>query len=432
MSLHREPVVIVGMQRSGTSALAGALSKLGLSFGKSEMLYAADANNREGYFEHRKATILNLGCLDAFQMHPTSFGRLPENWLDHPLAASFVNQLTEFIEGDFANRGRWGIKQPVTSLVMPLYNHVFDRLDTRPHYVLCVRNPLETMRSEARLDFGDSYRVMPSLGERAIGSWLRYTLGAFADAAGRPLTVAPYDAMLSDPRRILEKIVAKHSDWTPTAPSWAGAIGSIKGDLRHNRAAVEGLENYPSIVAETLKAAQSFDEDKWAHILELHREFLAWVEMFAEPAPPAGKLGLAWTDPRGQRVSETGYIPTRDWQSVRLAVDAPPKTNLAGLFYGWPGRIWIRRCVWRDGETVIPARIQTGPASRIWLTGSIHCLETAFEPNQINLATPGAGGPFELEIEFWLEYGEPVSRQAATRLAQSLEASVSAVERLTS
>lgn len=414
------PTVIVGMQRSGTSALAGALRKLGVYFGEEELLYAADGNNVEGYIEHRKATLLNLRCLDAFQMHPTSFNRLPDNWQEYPQALALLHDLTAFIVDDFSGRERWGIKQPVTSLVLPIYNEVFARLGLDPHYVLCVRNPIENMASEAKLDFGDSYRVMPTLGKRAIGSWLRYTLGSFADTVGHALSVVPYDRLLSEPREILRRIV----DWSPPSESWHEAIGSVRTDLRHYRTSVDDLRAFPAIVRNTYLAALQFDgadPAKWEAMLALHREFLTWQTLFSEPEIAAGVLGLAWPEGGDRRVAEVRYQPNGHWQTVRLAIDAPHRTLVSGLLYGQPCRAWIRRSIWRSGDQAAQAAIRAGLGSAISSTRGIACLHGVFEPNQINLVTPDFPGPFELELEFLLEAGVSLSEAAAADLAQKLD-----------
>ena len=432
MNVHRWPIIIVGMQRSGTSALAGALSKLGVFFGKEEWLYPPDANNREGYFEHRKATILNLRCLDTFQMHPTSFGTMPTNWKAHPIGESLRSELREFISTDFSKKGKWGIKQPVTSLVMPLYNDVFDELGILPHYVLCVRNPLETMESEARLDFGDAYRVMAPLEKRAVGSWLRYTLGAFVDAVGHPLTVVSYEEFLTAPKQVLEQIVSRHEDWEPTTEMWEAAVGSIRTGLRHNRIEVDRLNELPPLVENAFIAATSFDDldpKRWEGVIDLHGQFNAWVNLMSESQAPAGKFGLAWLMDGEQQISEVAYLPTGDWQTIRISVAAPPKTNVSGLLYGWPFRAWIRKCVWVSGAGKAPAHLRTGIGSNLRSSAGVYRLEGVFEPNQINATTPGFLGPYELELEILLESGLSVSQRAAANLAEKLERSACVVER---
>ncbi len=141
MRPHPNPIVVIGMQRSGTSALSAFYKKLGVFFGKPDLLYPPDANNPNGFFEHRKATLLNLRCLEAFQMHPTSFDHLQTDWKQHPQADSLRKELKSFIKDEFSTGARWGIKQPLTSLVMHFYNEVFAEMDIQPHYVLACEIP---------------------------------------------------------------------------------------------------------------------------------------------------------------------------------------------------------------------------------------------------------------------------------------------------
>ena len=431
--LTSKPIVIIGMQRSGTSALAGALAHLGVYFGSHEMLYQADANNPQGYFEHRKATILNLRCLHTFQMHPTSFGRLPNNWKANPQSDSLRNELKDYLKSEFAHQKHWGIKQPVTSLVLPLYNDVFSELGIEPHYILCVRSPLETMASEAHLDFGDSYRVMPSLGMRALGSWLRYTLGAAADTIGHRLSVVSYPDLLSNPAGVLERLVNQEPSWQPSEEQIHRAVASIKPDLHHNRVPIDGLDEFPSIVKQTYLATTQFNESDSTSrqaLVDLHREFQTWTDLLGEPAPPAGKLGLAWVQDGKPRVAEVAYQPTGDWQTISVQVDAPPKTPLNGLLYGPPFRAWIRHSTWHVGGMRTSATLRGGLGSQLKYGAGLYQLDGVFEPNQINVTTPGGDGPYTLEIEFLLETGPMIIEDAAAGLARKLEDCVLGFEQL--
>jgi len=429
--MHSCPIVIIGMQRSGTSALSGALQKLGVYFGQQEMLYPPDANNPKGFFEHRRATMLNLRCLEAFQMHPTSFDPLPPDWKEHPEAESLRSELKRFIKEEFSKGGLWGIKQPLTSLVLPLYNDVFEELGLSPQYVLCVRNPLESMNSESRLDFGEAYRVMASLGKMAVGSWLRYTLGSFADATGHPLDVVGYENMLADPRSQLEAVVRRQPDWSPSAEQWESAVGSVQSGLRHNRSTPDDLNAFPGIVRKTYDTVLHLGpSDSREELFALPREFLAWTNILAEAAPIAGKLGLAWMEDGQPQVAETTYIPTPQWQTVRLTIDAPPRTPVSGLLYGLPCRAWIRRSLWHGGTGSAPATPRCGLGSTLEFADGIYRLDAVFEPDQIRFVTPGGIGPYELELEFLLETSPSISAESAARMARQLDECVGVVERL--
>ena len=424
MSPGTRPIVILGMQRSGTSALSGALARLGLDFGDPAMLHEADANNPRGYYEHRQVTILNLRALGEFQMHVTSFESLPESWREFPQAAELRASLTEFLKDEFGSRPLWVLKHPLISLVLPLYNDAFEELGLQPHYLVCVRNPLEAMESESRLDFGGGYRVMQPLGKMAIGSWLRYTLGSVCEAQPNETKLIAYDALLSDPRPILESIVASHPGWNPSPAQWTDALASIDSGLRRNRRPIEELDRFPAIVRQTFDASlqaadQGVDLDRFQ---ALYREFKIWTRMLGEPRQPTGKLGLSWMEAGTLRIAEIDYDVLPTWQTIRLQVDAPPKTPLSGLIYGLPARVWIRGATWTSLAGRTDAPIACGPASQLTQSNGVARLDAVFEPRQIQLVTPNtAGGSYTLEVELLLETGPSIHREAAARLARLLD-----------
>lgn len=433
---HPAPIVILGMQRSGTSALAGALARLGVFFGPEELLYASDSNNRQGYFEHRKVTLLNLKILDEFQMHVTSFGSLPENWQEMPQGLELRRILKGVLQDDYAGQGRWAIKQPLISLLLPVYNDVFGELGIVPHYVVCVRNPLESMESESRLIFGSGYRSMQSLGNMAIGSWLRYTLGSVCESAPYSVSVLLYDDLIADPRKVLEQVVISQPDWEPSEEQWSNAISSIRNNLRHNRRSVAELDAFPAIVRQTYDAASEAVQTQDSHardlaldrLRELYLEFKMWVGMLGDPPAAPGKLGLSWIHGGKQRISESSFLVQNQWQTVSVEVDAAPNTSVSGLIYGLPARIWIRRCVWTPSEGVAEATMKCGPGSQIAQSNGVLRLDAAYEPQQIRLITPESIGPYRLDIEFLLETGPSIHLASAARIANRLEQCASAVK----
>jgi hypothetical protein len=430
MSSEEGCFLIVGMQRSGTSALSGALARLGVCFGNEEMLYAADSNNLQGYFEHRKATAINLRILDEFQMHVTSFGGLPSNWSEHPQSVELRGLLRDFIKDDLRPNNPWGIKNPLASLLMPIYRRVFQELGLCPNYLVCVRNPLESMASEASLEFGDSYRVMQSLGTMAIGSWLRYTLGAICEADPDRLQVVPYDELLANPRAVLESVVAMAPTWRPNSAQWEDALGSVRTDLRRNRTPVSKLDHFPSIVGRTYEAVTALGAGQasaLSELRELYAEFQTWTRMLGDPPSAPGQLNLTWVEAGERRYVELRFEVTSSWQTISVAVDAPPKTPISGSIYGRSARVWIRRCVWSAGGRTTEAALSSGPCSGVSNRSGMWRLDAAPEAHQIRLVTPGSVGPYKLELEFLLEAGTAIDIEIAASLAQKLGRCVSSL-----
>ena len=81
--VNPKAIIVMGVHRSGTSALAGALSMLGFHPGSS-LLPAVQGVNNNGFFEDQRVVDLNdriLGVLGRDWRWPTP---LPQDWLKHP------------------------------------------------------------------------------------------------------------------------------------------------------------------------------------------------------------------------------------------------------------------------------------------------------------------------------------------------------------
>ena len=419
MELSERPIVVLGMQRSGTSAVSGALSRLGIYMGADEDFFPPDANIAGGYFEQRALTTINHKCLAFYQMHATSLRPLPTSWKSYPQAKMLVEELRGFLVEKFRGRLLWGFKQPMASLLEPIYSAVFTELGLSPQYVVCVRNPIEIQASEADWKYQPGGRQMAPLGAHAIGAWLRYTLGALEAAGERPLTIIHYSSFLENPRPFLFDIVEKQGSSAPSEQQWSEALSCVRPDMRRQNSSGKSLGEYPSIVRETLAycASSKFDATRQSALV---KEFNGWLDMLEPPRLSGTRLGFAWKGGNAIQSVQEPFLPAGDWQTVRLEINAEPLTELNGLFYNKPCRVWIKRCVFihEGGETA--ASIYSGPGSHLTSFEGTYRLEGAYEARQISLATPAAKGPYTLEIEFLLESGSQIINDSASRIAGRL------------
>ncbi len=88
---HNTAVIVLGMHRSGTSALAGMLSMLGVQFGDS--LMAPQADNSKGFWEHRDIVGLNDRILAAFDSSWDDVRPIPGQSLPHRAWQRYRNPL---------------------------------------------------------------------------------------------------------------------------------------------------------------------------------------------------------------------------------------------------------------------------------------------------------------------------------------------------
>src|ERR1051325_5156798 len=105
-----EAVCILGMHRSGTSALAGVLNRLGVGLGDQPMPTGFD--NVRGFWEHIELVGVHQQLLAALGSDWDDPLPLAEDWWRTPTVLPFRQQIAEIVRRDFANAPLWGIKDP--------------------------------------------------------------------------------------------------------------------------------------------------------------------------------------------------------------------------------------------------------------------------------------------------------------------------------
>ncbi len=139
--LRPDPVFIVGMHRSGTSALGGALEGLGLSIGKTLMPPDVEGNPK-GHFENLAVAELHgrfLTDVDRDWMDPRLLG--PE-LLAGKAARKFRKRLPSLLVREFGHE-RPLIKDPRLCILLPLWIPLIENAFPQACFLLPVRHPLE-------------------------------------------------------------------------------------------------------------------------------------------------------------------------------------------------------------------------------------------------------------------------------------------------
>jgi hypothetical protein len=198
-SLSNTAVVVLGMHRSGTSAMGGALNLLGVNFGA--RLYQAQRNvNEKGFWEHSAIVDLHDEILLNLASSWDDPRLLAEGWEEQSEVTRFRIQIARVLTKDFAESPIWGLKDPRMCRLMPLWRKLFLELEIRPLYVIMVRNPLEVAASLSK-------RNGFSLGKSLFLWWQHQTL-AEMETRGLPRVFVAYHGLLTQPEKTLERIGA--------------------------------------------------------------------------------------------------------------------------------------------------------------------------------------------------------------------------------
>jgi hypothetical protein len=191
-----DAVLVLGMHRSGTSALARVLNLMGVELG-SDLLPAA-ADNEAGFWEHRQIQFIHDRIYESLHLDWTNVSPLPVDWWKQPEIETYRQQLREVLKGDFGSHALWGVKDPRICAMMPLWRPLLEELNVRPRCVLICRNPFEVAASLAKRDGLST--------ERVFLLWMRSIIDAERGTRGLPRSVTTFERLLADWRGEISRI----------------------------------------------------------------------------------------------------------------------------------------------------------------------------------------------------------------------------------
>jgi hypothetical protein len=226
------------MHRSGTSAVANVLTRLGLTVPDETDLIVPGQYNERGYWEtHRfvaydDRVLRHLGGTWSAPPAPAPGWELVEDVAMAELRAG----AREFDRVEFTDP-HLVLKDPRICITLPLWRTVFE---PAPVAVLVVRDPLEVARSlEHRNDFPLTL---------SLALWRRYVQQSVVAVQGLPVFVVEYGELLRDPEGgvgALRSFLAEHG--LPVDAETSGAVEALAPDLRHHRDRDD--EDHPALEA---------------------------------------------------------------------------------------------------------------------------------------------------------------------------------------
>jgi 2-polyprenyl-3-methyl-5-hydroxy-6-metoxy-1,4-benzoquinol methylase len=227
----RNVVFVVGMGRSGTSALTRVLSLCGAALPLQTL--PANFGNPTGYWEPELALRINDRFLQA---HASSWYdaklRLPAPSVAADDEAELVAHASALLAEGFEQHGPIVVKDPRISALLPYWTAAAAKAGLRTSIVLCFRDPDEVAASLDRRD------ALPAAHSRAL--WLKYNLMAERDSRAFDRVFVAYDDVLSDWERVVERCAGELG--LPLAISErarASVADFLSADLRHHAAPAE-------------------------------------------------------------------------------------------------------------------------------------------------------------------------------------------------
>ncbi|WP_375411261.1 glycosyltransferase [uncultured Bradyrhizobium sp.] len=220
----RTAIFVLGMHRSGTSALTRVLSLLGAALPRN--VYPPGPGNETGHWEPEAAVELNDRILSTARTSVNDLYGPTETWFQTEVAARFVEEMKQLVTTEFLDERLFVFKDPRTSLLFPLWRRALAQLNVRCVTTIISRNPVEVALSLA----DRQTKAMPGQMwplERGGLLWLRYTLAAERYTRGSIRSFCLYSDLLKDWRKVANQL-ARELD-----VSWPRPLTQAEGDITH-------------------------------------------------------------------------------------------------------------------------------------------------------------------------------------------------------
>ena len=238
-------IIVLGMHRSGTSALTRGLSTLGVALG--DALHPAGPDNPTGFWEDSDVIAINNQILGLLGSAHDRMGVIDADVLDLPDIQQIYQTAKELVEQKTASTSIWGMKDPRITRLLPFWKKLLNELGFKVGYVIALRNPLNVAASLTARN-----QLAPV---KSYVLWLEHMLQAVAYTQSENRLVVGYDNLLSDPYKQLQRISAALDLNTPTQEQFdIYADEFLDKELRHGQHNDDELLNSniePAILAQT-------------------------------------------------------------------------------------------------------------------------------------------------------------------------------------
>ena len=234
-------ILVAGMHRSGTSALAQALGLAGCDLPRSLMSSCLRTGEHRirGHSESWTISQLNAEILSSAKHQGYES-------INHAIDASvltrqFNERAVTALRDEFADSHLFVLKDPRLCLLLKFWVNAVAEFGARPVVICPVRNPLEVAYS-LKLRSATDHRTLNNL----TFLWLRYVLDAEAYSRFVPRTFTRYSDLLEDPLTLLDKAAVALDVSLPRV-----SVLEAQNDIR---AALSSSYRHHSVTKETLRS----------------------------------------------------------------------------------------------------------------------------------------------------------------------------------
>jgi len=324
-------ICILGMHRSGTSAIARAVNLLGPHIGSPEhLMKPIEGDNPHGFWENLNLYRLHEKILSYFSGSWDSIVPLPEGWWKEPGMGLYREELRNLILSEFAGHALWMWKDPRTSLLLPLWKEVMKELGIEVDYLLCVRNPLDVAASLSRRNNLSK--------DKSLALWLLHNASGLLWTNGEKRMLVNYDDLIEDWEPPLRKISTTFG--IPWPQDEEGLRASMKEFLRpedrhslasaalllNDRNVAEAVKEMYRLLLEALEHDDVLNSERFKkEVSTMYYGYHSYAKVFIQSCATDGLrlAGKEWSFPLFENPRASIIIPVwNQWKYTSRCLQA--------------------------------------------------------------------------------------------------------------
>lgn len=237
-------LLVLGMHRSGTSALTRVMNLLGYDL--PDALIGALDGNEAGHWEPRNIVLYNDRLLSDMQSVWHDFRALPVSRLGPAELKKADTQIAELIGREYHGADRIILKDLRICRFAPTYLDALEAGGYRVVSVISYRNPAEVVRSlqKRRVNWPEGFGA-----SQAALLWLRHVLDAELATRGLPRVFSAYGKFMADWRAEIDRMATQGGFDFPVPVDEAGPLIDefLRADLHHERESAKDLAGQPAL-----------------------------------------------------------------------------------------------------------------------------------------------------------------------------------------
>ena len=193
---NKKLIVVLGMHRSGTSAITRGLQVMGVDLGK--QLPPAMSDNQKGFWEDADINSINIEMLATINSDWHHLVPIEKIDVETLIKKGFLLRAAVLLREKINNAPIFGFKDPRVAKLLPFWQKVFTHCQLDVSYVVALRHPLSVVSSLAARNHFDTVK--------SYLLWLGHVITCLTENVAYKRVFVDYDILLQSPNEELKRI----------------------------------------------------------------------------------------------------------------------------------------------------------------------------------------------------------------------------------